>query len=135
MIAMMRILILGVVLVLGLLTAACDEGDEVVPAEGSGITGTVLAGPQCPVVMAGSPCPDLPLQATLRIDEVGGGASETVESGSDGQFRLELRPGEYVVTALPDGNGPFPAPPAEQAVTVREGAFTEVTVSYDTGIR
>jgi hypothetical protein len=118
-----------------IVAAACDDDDESPVVEDSGIAGQVLAGPQCPVVMEGSPCPDLPLEATLRVDEVGGGSSETVESDSDGRFKLELPPGEYSVVALPVGDGPFPAPPAEQMVTVREGTFSELTIYYDTGIR
>ncbi|MEO7665916.1 MAG: carboxypeptidase-like regulatory domain-containing protein [Dehalococcoidia bacterium] len=123
------------VVVLLLAAAACGDDDESPAVEVSGIAGQVLVGPQCPVVMEGSPCPDLPLEATLRVDEVGGGSSQTVETNSDGQFSLLLPPGEYSVVALPVGDGPFPAPPAEQMVTVRPRTFSELTIYYDTGIR
>lgn len=115
-----------------LAAAACGDDDESPAVEASGIAGQVLVGPQCPVVMEGSLCPDLPLEATLRIDEVGGGSSETAESNSDGRFKLELLPGEYSVVALPVGDGPFPVPPA---ATVHPATFSELAIYYDTGIR
>lgn len=126
---------LGFVAVATVVMAACGGGDDEPDVRQSGIAGIVRAGPQCPVMMAGSPCPDKPLEATLRIAAVGDGFTATVESDSDGLFRLDLPPGEYEIVALPIGDGPFPAPPGDQVVTVRSGAITEVPISYDTGIR
>jgi hypothetical protein len=130
------LLLAGVALALTVALNACAD-DAVAPGEGggSGIAGVVLAGPQCPVISTRSPCPDLPLAVTLRIEEAGGGDVRTIESNAAGQFRVDLPPGEYVLVAQPVGDGPFPAPPGEQAVVVRAGSITEVPVFYDTGIR
>jgi hypothetical protein len=118
-----------------LIMGACGGDADPAVARPSGIAGVVLAGPQCPVIEAGSPCPDLPLEVTLAVDEVGGGFTGTVVSNADGYFRLDLPPGEYNVIAPHIEGAEFPAPPGTQMVTVREGTITEVPVFYDTGIR
>ncbi|MBI4259066.1 MAG: hypothetical protein HY658_00735 [Actinobacteria bacterium] len=102
----------------------------------SGIEGVVLVGPQCPVVQEGSPCPDEPYSAEIRIlDQGTQELVETVVSGSDGRFRVALPPGSYLLDPQrPDPSAPFPiAGPIP--VTVVEGEYTSVTISYDTGIR
>ncbi len=132
---MMRIAIASFLIALSVLAFACGEDEDMPPAERSGISGLVMAGPQCPVVQAGSPCPDKPLQAKIEITNVDGGAVATVESDADGLFKVNVPPGEYYVVAQPVGDGPFPAPPGEQLATVRTGIITEVSVLYDTGIR
>jgi hypothetical protein len=55
-----------------------------------------------------------------------------VRSDEDGRFRVGLSPGDYVVD--PESGDPFPVA-GPQDVTVVEGAYTEVVVSFDTGIR
>jgi hypothetical protein len=44
-------------------------------------------------------------------------------------------PGTYVVQALAQAGSPFPRPPAAIRVTVHTRRFTNVTITYDTGIR
>jgi hypothetical protein len=128
----MRRLPLVSLLVLLLLTAcASDGGDE---ASSSGVRGQVLLGPTCPVVQEGSPCPDEPLGGVeVRALTDGETIAETT-SGEDGRFELELPPGRYTLEAVvgPDGPGMFAKP---VAVTVTAGAFVEVVVPVDSGIR
>jgi hypothetical protein len=129
----MRSLSLVSLLVLLLLTAcASDGGDEA--ASSSGVRGQVLLGPTCPVVKEGSPCPDEPLGGVeVRTLADGETIAETT-SGEDGRFELELPPGRYTLEAVvdPDGPGMFAKP---VAVTVPAGAFVEVVVPVDSGIR
>ncbi|MEX0801047.1 MAG: hypothetical protein WD379_07520 [Dehalococcoidia bacterium] len=116
------------------LLAAC-ESDEVPPVTDSGIEGQALIGPQCPVVVEGTPCPDEPFQAIIdvwnaeRTERVA-----TFESGEEGRFRLALPPGDYYLDPQPPSAG---GPPTgePQEVTVPPGRFLEVTISYDSGIR
>jgi hypothetical protein len=120
------------------LLAAVTCGGESEPEEDidSGIRGLVLLGPQCPVVQAGSPCPDIPMEADVRV--VDGATSRVVttfRSAPDGSFRVGLAPGRYRLEPLPPRPGsslPF-AKPVD--ITVRPHVFTEVVISYDTGIR
>ena len=129
----MRRLSLVSLLVLLLLTAcASDRGDEA--ASSSGVRGQVLLGPTCPVVQEGSPCPDEPLGGVEVRALTAGGAIAEATSGEDGRFELELPPGRYTLEAVvdPDGPGMFAKP---VAVTVTAGAFVEVVVPVDSGIR
>jgi Carboxypeptidase regulatory-like domain len=126
----MRRLSLVSLLVLLLLTAcASDEA-----ASSSGVRGQVLLGPTCPVVQEGSPCPDEPLGGVEVRALADGEAIAQTTSGEDGRFELELPPGRYTLEAVvgPDGPGMFAKP---VAVTVTAGAFVEVVVPVDSGIR
>lgn len=113
--------------------AACSGDDD--EATDSGIEGTVLSGPSCPVIQAGSPCPDRPISAPIKITRLSDGEETTVTSDERGRFRINEPPGEYEVTPLPIDGQPLPAPGEPQRVTVKAGEFAEVTVSYDSGIR
>lgn len=129
---MRRLVLLTVLLVL----AACAEGEP--GASGgpdSGIEGRVLAGPTCPVEVVGSPCPDRPVQATVRVLAATGEgpAVTTFRSEKDGTFRVPLEPGQYLLVPEVQGTGALSARPV--AVTVKPHAFAQVDVLLDTGIR
>ncbi len=98
----------------------------------SGIRGRALAGPQCPVEVQGSPCPDVPFEGTVIATDTGSGDGFTAETDAEGRFELPLEPGSYEVSIVSESSPPFAKP---QTVTVEPGAFTEVVVSVDTGIR
>jgi hypothetical protein len=98
----------------------------------SGIRGQALAGPQCPVEMANSPCPDLPWEGTVVATDTSSGDRFTVNTDADGRFELALLPGTYDVSIDAGSDLPFAKP---QTVTVEDGSFTEIVVSVDTGIR
>jgi Carboxypeptidase regulatory-like domain len=102
-------------------------------ADGQGIRGVVLAGPQCPVETAESPCPDQPVPS-VRVEILRDG--ETVGEATtdrDGRFTVTLDPGTYEVRAAPGQQGFMSSKPVGAVVT--EGAFTDITVAVDTGIR
>ena len=98
----------------------------------SGIRGQALAGPQCPVEMADSPCPDLPWEGTVVATDTSSGDAFTATTDTDGRFELALAPGTYEVTI---GAASTPPTAEPQTVTVEEGTFTEIEVFVDTGIR
>lgn len=111
-------------------------GDDGTDRLDSGITGTVLAGPQCPVITpdSGPECDDQPFAATVIVRSQDGERVITqFTAGVDGRFRVELPPGVYQLDPQPGESGlPFSS---TQEVNVEEGAFTELTILYDTGIR
>jgi Carboxypeptidase regulatory-like domain len=110
--------------------AACGgegEGDST-----SGIRGRALAGPQCPVEIQGSPCPDLPFEGTVIATHTATGEASTVETDADGRFELALPPGTYEVSIVTESRPPFAKP---QTVEVTPGDYTTITVAVDTGIR
>ena len=53
-------------------------------------------------------------------------------TGADGRFRVGLPPGLYLL--VPESGNPFPVA-AEEEVEVVPEIYTEVTLSFDTGIR
>ncbi len=106
---------------------ACD------PFATSGVAGLVLIGPMCPVVTLDDPCPDRPFAATIVIQDAWGQEVCTAWSGEDGRFRAGLAPGDYLLVPLNGEAGlPYASP---LPVTVAPDFYTEVTVSYDSGIR
>jgi hypothetical protein len=121
-----------IALVVALTLTACGgtgAGDDTAT---SGIRGRALAGPQCPVEIAGSPCPDLPWQGTVVATDSASGEEHAVMTDAEGRFELRLDPGTYEVSIDAGSSPPFAKP---QTVTVEEGSFTEIVVSVDTGIR
>ncbi len=98
----------------------------------SGIRGTILLGPTCPVQQPGaSPCLT-PYAATIVVTDSDDRPVARTTAGPDGRFQVSLPPGEYVV--LPQPGNPFPqAQPLD--VTVVPGQFADVQINYDTGIR
>ena len=98
----------------------------------SGIRGQALAGPQCPVEMADSPCPDLPWEGTVVATDTSSGDAFTAITDADGRFELSLAPGTYEVTIEAASTPPTAEP---QTVTVEDGTFTEIELFVDTGIR
>jgi hypothetical protein len=71
--------------------------------------------------------------ATHIVVTDGGGTVAALDTGSDGHFRIALKPGNYTVkaTAVPTGI----SHPATAAVTVVAGQFVKVTLDIDLGIR
>lgn len=117
----MRLLILASVLL-----AACGAA----AAPSAGIRGTVFAGPACPgPAHVDSPCPDLPVAMTLEVVQ-GTSVVAAVTSGADGRFNVALAPGSYTVRS----RSGLPAL-RSQSITVTVGAYTEVALHADTGMR
>ena len=135
---MMRSIALLAVSLCAFAFAACSIGTDDDPAPtpvgagDSGIRGIVLIDPICPVERPESPCPDRPFEATIQLlDERGKLVSEAY-SGTDGRFEIVVAPGTYTLHPVSDT-----APPSDpdQTVAVEQRAFTNVTISYDSGIR
>jgi hypothetical protein len=133
-----------VALVFGLValaSVACQEIGIDVPTATppSGIRGLALLGPTCPVGNPESPGADdpvpclTPYAAPLVVTDSEGAVVARTNSGADGRFQVNLPPGEYVVTPA-TGQNTYPiAQPV--SVTVGPGAYVDVEINYDTGIR
>jgi hypothetical protein len=120
-----RILLLTV-----LILTACSSVNPT-PTD-SGVEGQVFIGPMCPVVQEGQECPDKPFQAVLTVNSPTGERIVQVQTGEDGTFKIPLAPGEYILHPESPNALPFAS---EQAFTVEEGQFTQIVVTYDSGIR
>jgi hypothetical protein len=127
-----RQLSLFAVILLFVILAACAPQTPV--TLDSGIQGQVSIGPTCPVVREGLDCADKPYLATLTVLTSNGKRVTQFQTAADGKFRLPLAPGEYILHPETPQGKPLPRA-AEQPFTVVAGSFTELTVSYDSGIR
>jgi hypothetical protein len=97
-----------------------------------GISGSVTAGPTCPVEIAGSPCPPGVWTGIVRATATDGTAHE-IETDDAGRYRLLLPDGSYEVTPVIPGGGPPSAAPV--SVTVTAGGMQTLDLQVDTGIR
>jgi len=118
---------------LALAVAPC-RSDGSPPHTGSGIEGIVTIGPTCSVERVDSPCPDRPYQATIVVQDDAGHEVTRASSGKDGRFSIELTPGRYTLVAR-SPNGVMPPHASDQTVDVLAGAYTAVTIQFDSGIR
>lgn len=130
----MNTLRLGVIALVLVATGACgiDGSTDDPAAEASGIRGVVMTGPQCPVVMEGSPCPDQPWEGIVRVSDADGQVAEVV-TDAEGRFAVTVAPGTYDVGPVMEGTGPGFA--RSERVTVTDGDVIAVTLTVDSGIR
>ena len=116
--------------ILIILLATCSF-QEAAPAE-SGVEGQVYLGPMCPLVQAGQPCPNQPYQTTLTVNGQDGRRITQVQTDQQGHFKVSLRPGSYSLHPESPNAVSFAA---DQVFGVISGQFTQLTVTYDSGIR
>jgi hypothetical protein len=109
---------------------ACDRSAD---APDSGVRGVVLVGPQCPVQVQESPCPDVPFSGSVRATTASGAVAGEADTDDSGRFEIDLDPGTYTLAAVVEGGGPPTAVP--QTIDVTEGSFAQVTLEVDSGIR
>jgi len=102
------------------------------PPAASGIEGQVLIGPTCPVVKEGVDCADRPYQAGLTVNSPEGIKIVQIQTDEQGKFRIPLPAGDYILH--PESTGRYPSV-ADQNITVTAGQFTQIIVTYDSGIR
>ena len=98
----------------------------------NGVEGSVTIGPMCPVMQEDVPCPDQPYQAELTILTEDGEMVIQFQTDEDGRFRVELAAGDYVLHPESPNGLPFAA---DMPFTVEENQFTQLEISYDSGIR
>ena len=99
----------------------------------SGIYGIVTIGPIKPVEREGE-INYKPYQSTIIV-KTGDDLEEIKRftSNNDGTFKVYLKPGRYILEPL-KSNKPFPIG-SSVGVEVKPNQFTEINISYDTGIR
>lgn len=99
---------------------------------GSGIEGQALIGPMCPVVQQGQECQEQPYQATLTVNSRNGVKIVQFQTDEQGRFRVPLVPGEYILHPESPNAVPFAS---DQSLLVETGRYTQIVVTYDSGIR
>lgn len=97
----------------------------------SGIEGIVIISPISPVERPGT-INFRPYLANITVLNATGEIVIQFQSRTDGVFRVELKPGIYVLR--PESNGVYPRA-EEHTVTVSKNKFTRILINYDSGIR
>ena len=97
--------------------------------------GKIHAGPTCPVEREDQPCPDRPVETSLRLVRSDGTVAANGKSDADGKFRFAAPPGKYQLVADygSGAGGPGGCPPVD--VLIERDRYTFADVSCDTGIR
>jgi hypothetical protein len=117
--------------------AGCGTQDAGTTRDQSGVAGRVHLGPQCPVETEGDPCRDKPAagarvtvarQVPGNPDAIGEVVARTT-TDADGNYRVAVPPGMYVVTAQAGMSC------ALMDTRVTFGAYSKVDNPCDTGIR
>ncbi len=119
------------------LLVGCGGQDPGTTSDQSGVAGRVHLGPQCPVETEGDPCPDaaaagsrVTVAKQLPGDSYAGGeVVARTATDADGNYRVALAPGEYVVTAEAGMSCEL------MDARVTAGAYSKVDIPCDTGIR
>ncbi len=112
----------------GVLLLGCGQ----LPATGYRIvSGTLAAGPTCPVERVGSPCPNRPLQTTVLIVSRFGRVVASTRSDGQGRYVVRVAPGSYLVVVE---TAVWPRCPTTRIV-VEDSGPTRANVLCDTGIR
>lgn len=115
-------------------TSGSSAGAGILPYT-SGVRGTVLLGPTCPVERdpPDPQCADKPYATAILVFRTGAKTPFVIgNSDTNGVFQFSLPPGTYTIEA---GNGTkLPSCPPT-SVTVKAEGYTAVTLSCDSGIR
>lgn len=103
----------------------------------SGISGTVMLGPTCPVERnpPDPECADRPYETEVVVYRAGDTTRviASARSNAEGIYSFSLPPGQYVVGAG-DGRSMLPRC-TNESVTVPPAAYATANISCDTGIR
>jgi len=125
-------------LILGLLyISGCDK--YVNPERGT-LEGTISIGPICPVEINPPDPGCLPTAETYKAYPVyiwtsdGSGKVALISPSSDGSFKTELAPGNYLLILEKEQNG-FGNSNLPEEVTISPLAKTVINIIIDTGIR
>ncbi len=105
---------------------------------GTGVQGTVLFSPVCPVerIPPDPFCAPRPGPARIQVLRADGSVVVEVAASTAGRFSIPVGPGTYRVTAVPSTPGPgrrCQVEPPQATVVAR--SFVTVSVTCDTGIR
>ncbi len=102
----------------------------------SGIRGSVVLGPTCQNPPSASPTGQVPCltpyAAELVVLDSESKVVTRVTSGNDGNFQVDVPPGEYVIAPATSDSYPIAQP---VSVVVTAGQYATAQINYDTGIR
>ena len=125
------VFLVAMVIAVVLIAAACQNSQPL----NSGIRGTAMLGPINPVETTGDTNEEPYADAIIIIKNVSGSKEiARTKTAEDGTFTVALPEGSYIVEGVNSEGTMLPyTKPFE--VQVEKDKYTEITVSFDTGIR
>jgi hypothetical protein len=124
----------SLLLAAGIATVAACGAQSSGGAAGGGLYGSVRLSPSSPVCVAGRPC-SKPARG-FKLVFSAGGRTVTTTTNRRGNYRVQLRPGRYVVRAAAASRNASPKAGLQpRAVTVPSSGFAKRNFVYDSGIR
>ena len=132
MISQMKSFVFGLAVILTLVGCGTSASTEA-NSGGSGIAVEATLGPTCPGPASTLPsCGPQPYRGRLEVtDQVTGKVVATISTDAEGRARAELAPGSYHIET-PNAGIPSANP---VSVKVSPGAYSQVKVSVDSGLR
>ena len=138
---MTRLGLYAVVMLIIALTLGCESTtthlpspEATVASSATGVKGSTVVDEGCPVLPAESQCPQRPLPArVLILDQKGVEVTRTNTDGN-GQFQIELPPGDYILQGQNLTGTPLPSAMPLHA-KVQKGRMQVVTIQFDSGVR
>lgn len=124
----------GALVVMLLLAGACSSNLDSTAAD-SGLVIQTEVGPSCPVMHQDEACPDQPLSAALEIANPRGQIVARVKTDQEGQARVALPAGDYIIRPLSESPVVPPVPPSPVRISLQEGDWMDLLLTYDSGIR
>lgn len=101
----------------------------------SGVVGQAVVDAGCPVLRPDSPCPQHPVRARITVTRAGSGeVAASVETDAQGQFRIPLPAGTYLLHPANVTSAPVPRAGVVR-VTVEAGRYRQVRIQFDSGVR
>jgi hypothetical protein len=103
----------------------------------SGVYGKIVLGPTRPVNSEGDTTDAYTPFQSAGVVKRATGNKEVARYTSDvnGEFRISLPPGKYVIEPLPVNKKKWPRPDSPCVVAVEANHSLEIKIQYDTGIR
>jgi|GEM_PF-6697959 len=112
-------------------TSTLPTGQNSGQLQKQGISGQLVLQPTCPVETPGQSCAKPYPYGQIIIENKQTGVSINITADSNGNFKVDLTVGEYMVSGASNGL-PRLQP---QTITVSPGMYAMATFFFDTGIR
>jgi len=108
--------------------------EATVASSATGVRGVTVVDEGCPVLPVESQCPQRPLPARVLVLDHKGVEVTRANTDRNGQFQIELSPGDYILQGQNLTGAPLPsAMPLD--VEVQKGRMQVVTIQFDSGVR
>jgi hypothetical protein len=108
--------------------------EATVASSATGVKGVTVVDEGCPVLPIESQCPQRPLPARVLVLDQKGVEVTRANTDRNGQFQIELSPGDYILQGQNLTGAPLPSA-MPLPVEVQKGRMQVVTIQFESGVR